>query len=98
MYWRKYAVSSLPLADAKAFDVWVNDRWKEKEKLLEQFKDTGRFPADYGSTAAGDSPESGYINTEVQLQNWYEVGHIFICAATLALVTNVVIKLYRIFS
>lgn len=46
MYWRRFAVSSIPVSDSKAFEQWVRDRWIEKDRLLEQFQTTGRFPAD----------------------------------------------------
>jgi len=43
MYWRRFAMSSIPLTDAKEFEQWLLDRWREKDSLLEQWYDTGRF-------------------------------------------------------
>jgi len=45
MYWRRFAVSSIPLDDPKAFEAWLMDRWREKDALLELFYETGLFPA-----------------------------------------------------
>ena len=74
----------------------MSDRWKEKDQLLEQFSQTGRFPAfppNAARVAAKGDPEMEYISTEVRLEKWYEVGQIFVVIATLALLSNVVIKL-----
>ena len=87
MYWRRFAVSSIPIKDPKQFEQWVLDRWKEKDGLLEQYYDTGRFPA--------DGPGGEYIETEVQLQHWIEVGQIFVVLAALAMVANVFAKLWE---
>lgn len=48
LYWRRFAVSSIPVSNAAAFEQWIRDRWIEKDRLLEQFSQTGRFPADDG--------------------------------------------------
>jgi acyltransferase-like protein len=45
MHWRRFALSSIPLSDAKAFDAWLNERWLEKDALLEYFSQHGHFPA-----------------------------------------------------
>lgn len=46
MHWRRFAISSIPLDDAEKFDVWLRDRWLEKDALLDIYMKTGRFPAD----------------------------------------------------
>ncbi|KAL9105554.1 MAG: hypothetical protein Q9227_009298 [Pyrenula ochraceoflavens] len=92
MYWRRYALSKIPLDDPKAFEEWLSQRWKEKDQLLEQYIQTGRFPADDGkSTEPPRLKGAGYINTEVKLAKWYEVGQIFVVLAALALVANCVV-------
>ena len=85
MYWRRFATSTIPTKDHDTFEKWVLDRWKEKDALLEQFYDTGRFPS--------DSKE--YIETEVKLQSSLEVGQIFVVLGALALVANVLAKLWQ---
>jgi lysocardiolipin and lysophospholipid acyltransferase len=93
MYWRRFAVSSIPLDDAKEFEAWLRKRWDEKDQLLEAFNRTGRFPADDSATAENTK---GYIDTEVRLRNWYEIGQIFVVLATIALVANVIIKFFGV--
>jgi lysocardiolipin and lysophospholipid acyltransferase len=44
MHWRRFAVSSIPSSDAQAFDKWLNDRWIEKDDLIEYYKKNGHFP------------------------------------------------------
>ena len=98
MYWRRFEVSSIPLSDAQEFEQWLLERWREKDDILEQWYDTGRFPSDVGSanTSQGIS-EDGFIETEMTLNNWTEIGQIFVVLAALALVLNVVYKFFGIF-
>ena len=90
MYWRRFAVSTIPLKDTKAFESWLLDRWKEKDALLEGFYDTGRFPADISTRGGGGE----YIETEVKLRSWLEVGQIFVVLGAMAMVANVLAKLW----
>jgi len=92
MHWRRFAVSSIPVKDADGFSEWLLARWKEKDELLETFYNTGRFPVDAVQDGAKDG---GYIETEVRLQRWVEIGQIFVVLAALALVSNVLTKLYE---
>lgn len=102
MYWRRFAASSIPLNDPKAFDDWLSERWNEKESLLEQYVRNGRFPADEGHGSDGEPANgtvggkvmqgAGYIETEVQLAHWYEISQIFVVLAGFALLANVLIK------
>lgn len=97
MYWRRFAVSDIPLDDPKAFESWLSKRWDEKDQLLEQFKQTGRFPADIGNGSGKSKLKGvGYIDTEVKLAKWYEVGQIFVVLATLALITDIFSKLWSL--
>ena len=98
MHWRRFALSSIPLDDAKEFEAWLLERWREKDDLLELWYNTGRFPADPSSAdeAKGISKE-GYIETEMTLNNWTEIGQIFVVLAAFALVVNVVLKFIGIF-
>lgn len=68
MYWRRFAVSSLPLDDPKKFDEWLRLQWIKKDELLEQFAQTGRFPA----TKSSNAETPAFIETAVQLRRHYE--------------------------
>lgn len=94
MHWRRFAVSTIPVTDPEGFQEWLLARWKEKDELLETFYDTGRFPTDSAPPGAKDG---GYIETEVKLQHWVEVGQIFVVLATLALIANILTQLWTMF-
>lgn len=71
--------------DQKAFEAWLLARWIEKDQLLDQCFETGRFPtALAGSIEAGNiskkqkiAASDGYAETSVRLGHWAEVGQIF---------------------
>jgi lysocardiolipin and lysophospholipid acyltransferase len=93
MYWRRFAVADIPVDDAEKFGAWVSARWQEKEQFLEQYFRTGLFPADEASLQAMGNSKAGYVETEVKLRKWYEVGQLLVVPAALALVANVISKL-----
>lgn len=91
MHWRRFAVSEIPVKDKEAFEAWVLDRWKEKDDLLETFYNTGRFPA-----AEGDANvKGGYIEADVRLASWLEIAQIFAVLGALAMIANVLTKLWE---
>ncbi|PGH23190.1 hypothetical protein AJ80_02720 [Polytolypa hystricis UAMH7299] len=76
LYWRRFAVSEIPLDDQKEFEAWLLKRWAEKDALLEQFYETGKFPPcerESGSNVNGVE----YIESDVRLSHWSEAGKIF---------------------
>ncbi len=91
-------MSTIPLDDAKDFERWLLDRWREKDELLEQWYESGRFPSDPGSAdAAKGISKDGFIETEMTLNNWMEIGQVVVVLATLALVVNVILKFFGMF-
>jgi len=89
MYWRRFAVSSIPIDDSKAFEIWLRARWTEKDKLLDGYLRTRRFPADEGVDKARDGKTrrgAGYIETEIKASHWYEFLQIFAPIGLFALV------------
>lgn len=92
MYWRRFRVSTIPIDDPKAFDLWLRARWTEKDNLIEEYLRTGRFPADEGVEKAPDGKTrrgAGYITTEVKPNRWYEFLQVFAPIGLLALVLYV---------
>jgi 1-acyl-sn-glycerol-3-phosphate acyltransferase len=77
MYWRRFKISSIPVDDPNAFDLWLRAHWTAKDKLLEGFVRTGRFPADTGA---------GIIETEVKAVRWYEFMQVFAPVGLIGLV------------
>lgn len=109
MYWRRFAVSTIPLDDVQRFELWLRQRWLEKESLLEGYVQTGRFPGDEGydiddkPVINGNSNSknihgAGIIETEVKLGHWYEIVQIFVVLLTFALVANVLVKVWNLFN
>jgi lysocardiolipin and lysophospholipid acyltransferase len=98
MYWRRFAMSSIPLSDTKEFEDWLLTRWQEKDAILEQWYNTGRFPSDSQSADSqkGIDPD-GFIETEMTLNNWMEIGQLYVVLAAFALVINVVLKFFGLF-
>ena len=45
MYWRRYRVSTIPIEDDAAFELWLRNIWREKDNLIEQYVQNGEFPA-----------------------------------------------------
>lgn len=75
----------MPLDDEKAFGKWLQDRWYEKDDLMEQYMSTGRFPAN----GAGIK---GHIETEVRTQYWWEFIKIFVMLGSFGLIFRFIIK------
>jgi len=99
MHWRRFAVSSIPIDNAKTFELWLKNVWLEKETLLEYFAQNGRFPADDGRDPQGDeaAPKgAGFIETEVTLAHWWEIGRIFVVVATLALISKIAADVWNV--
>lgn len=57
MHWRRFAISSIPISDPVEFELWIRQRWAEKDDLLEYYMQNGRFPED-NDTTNGRSMES----------------------------------------
>ncbi|GME23843.1 Phospholipid/glycerol acyltransferase [Neofusicoccum parvum] len=45
MHWRRFRISSIPLHSDKAFEVWLRNRWKEKDHYLDYYLRKGAFPS-----------------------------------------------------
>ncbi|KAL8828030.1 MAG: hypothetical protein Q9191_002823 [Dirinaria sp. TL-2023a] len=89
MYWRRFAIASIPLDDISAFDLWLRARWAEKDTLMEHYMSTGRFPADVGidQTPSGEIRRgAGHIETQVKPHKWYEILQVFAPIASFIIV------------
>ena len=89
MYWRRFRVANIPLDDVEKFDGWLRARWSEKDRFIENWYRTGRFPADTGSNRDYQgkvSAGAGYIESEVKPQRWYEFLQVFAPIGLFALV------------
>ena len=89
MYWRRFRVSSIPLEDPKTFEIWLKSRWIEKDKFVEAYLRTGRFPADHGTSknSKGETIRgAGHIEAEIKSKYWYEFLQVFAPIGLFALV------------
>ena len=97
MYWRRFAVSDIPLDDQKEFDAWLRARWTEKDQLLEEYFETGRFPSELAgfvddvdvSESLKAAAAAGYVEVFVRLGHWSEIGRIFMVLIGAALLCKV---------
>ena len=92
MHWRRFHISDIPIQNTKAFEVWLRNRWREKDYMLEYFQKHSRFPAedfwkdhlDMGDRSSQNSQSirsvpkpAVQIETEVKSGNWNEFVKIF---------------------
>ncbi|KAF2822785.1 acyltransferase-domain-containing protein [Ophiobolus disseminans] len=93
MHWRRFRIHDIPIQNTKAFEVWLRNRWREKDYMLEYFNRNNRFPAedfwkdhlDMGSESSQHGGKSirsvprpaVQIETEVKSGNWNEFVKIF---------------------
>ena len=80
MYWRRFRVSSIPLDDPKIFELWLRSRWLEKDRFIDEYHRTGRFPADQGisKNSKGETIRgAGHIEAEIKPKYWYEFLQVF---------------------
>ena len=91
-HWRRFAVADIP-DDQDLFQKWIEDRWREKEAMLEQYTTTGRFPADLDTR---DGP--AYIETSVKLRSLPELLQPYIVVLTAALLLNILRQFWKQFS
>ncbi|KAI9703252.1 MAG: hypothetical protein M1836_007818 [Candelina mexicana] len=92
MFWRRFAVSSIPLDNQKEFDLWLRARWIEKDRLLEYYHRHNRFPADEGVERLGNGKTcrgAGFIETEIKPNYWFEFIQVFAPIGLFALVLYV---------
>lgn len=69
MYWRRFAIASIPLKDPHECEQWVRDRWREKDNLLEQYVATGRFPPNHQDTGVSNKGVSTPDFWETQVRS-----------------------------
>ncbi len=92
MHWRRFAIKDIPIKDPKNFEIWLTNRWREKDSLIEYYLRTGKFPADTGATKmrSGEIKRgSGHLEVQIRSSHWYEFLQIFAPMGVLAMVLAV---------
>jgi hypothetical protein len=94
-YWRRFRLDDIPLDSAEDFDVWLRERWYEKDAFMDQYISTGRFPASPAhAVTKGQGP---YLETEVRTRYPWEFLQIFSVLGAFALVVNFLVKTWNRF-
>ena len=94
MYWRRFAVRDIPLDNQEKFDLWLRERWCEKDGFMEEYMRTGRFPASKEATSETKADHNGYIETEVKLAHWWDMGSLVFVWGGLALAIYMLRKVW----
>ncbi|RDL39341.1 Acyltransferase [Venustampulla echinocandica] len=94
MHWRRFVLNDIPLNTPEEFDLWLRERWYEKDALIEHYLTTGRLLADTAATKG--ATHDGYIDTEVKLTHWWEVGNIFVVLAAFGLIANLIPRVWNV--
>lgn len=84
MYWRRFALKDMPLDNQDKFDLWLRERWYEKDAFMEEYAVSGRFPASAEATSETKGDHDGYIETEVKLASWLDMSLLVFVWAGLA--------------
>ncbi|KAL6718356.1 hypothetical protein ACLMJK_004445 [Lecanora helva] len=89
MFWRRFRIADIPLDNSTKFELWLRQRWMEKDKFIEDYLRTGRLPADTGSSKDSKGQTvtgAGYIEAEIKPKYWYEFLQVFAPIGLFALV------------
>ena len=98
MHWRRFQVSKIPLEDQKDFEAWLIERWSEKDQLMDEYFETGRFPSELAGSVKADgaekgqqiAAEAGFVESYARVHHWRELGLIFVVLLSVACVCKVV--------
>ncbi|KAF2863047.1 acyltransferase-domain-containing protein [Piedraia hortae CBS 480.64] len=83
MYWRRFRISEIPVDNNEAFGRWLNNRWREKDYLLEYYYKFNHFPAENPTQALAATEgkrkpnHAKWITTDVRGGGWDEFLSIF---------------------
>ncbi|KAL2016170.1 hypothetical protein VTK56DRAFT_4110 [Thermocarpiscus australiensis] len=92
-YWRRFRVADIPLDSQEKFDVWLRERWYEKDALMEQYVSTGRFPP--SPADAVTKGHEGFLETEVRTRYWFEFLQIFTVLGAFGFLVNLLVKFWN---
>jgi lysocardiolipin and lysophospholipid acyltransferase len=105
MHWRRFAVADIPEDEAK-FDKWLEQRWVEKDVLLEYYEKNGCFPFDEeviteyepvpnGAGITKPVTATNFLETSVRPGSFLEVIQIYIPTLAGALVLHLIWRLWN---
>lgn len=96
IHWRRFHVEYIPLEDPKEFEAWLIKRWEEKDQLLTEYFETGRFPSELAGWIKADHVEgerrvaakAGFVESDVRVHRKWELALIF-------LFVPIIVQFYR---
>ncbi|KAK4157540.1 putative acyltransferase CST26 [Chaetomidium leptoderma] len=94
-YWRRFRIADIPLDDPNEFDLWLRERWYEKDALMEQYVSTGRFPP--SPTDSVTKGQQAFLETEVRTRYPWEFLQIFSVLGAFGLLVNFLLKTWSRF-
>jgi len=83
MHFRRFKISEIPIDNDVAFEVWLRNRWREKDYLLEHFVQYNRFPEDdkwlvrQKQTGRKGAMNAKFIETQIKSNSLEEFLSIF---------------------
>jgi hypothetical protein len=79
MHFRRFKIAAIPIHNDKAFDLWLRNRWREKDYLLEHFARFNRFPDDdkWMLREPNKARPAKFIETQIKSKNTEEFLSIF---------------------
>lgn len=81
----------MPLESQEKFEVWLRERWYEKDALMEQYLSTGRFPPNpEEAVSKGLDP---FLETEVRTRYPWEFLQIYSVLGIFGLFARFLLKL-----
>ena len=89
LHWRRFAVADIPVNDEEKFAAWLEQRWREKDDMLEHFYETGSFPMN-NTASEKASGKVRSIETKVKLNSWAELAQPYVVVLTVCLLINIV--------
>lgn len=93
-YWRRFRVADIPLENSEKFELWLRDRWYEKDRLMEKYMSTGRFPSSPVKSDKVEQKAVSHIETEVRTKYWWEFIQIFVVLGVFGLASNILAKMW----
>ncbi|KAK4128013.1 acyltransferase-domain-containing protein [Parathielavia appendiculata] len=94
-YWRRFRIADIPLDNQEEFDVWLRERWYEKDAFMEQYLSTGRFPESPANPL--NKGQEGFLETEVRTRYPWEILQIFSVLGAFGLLLNLLLKTWNRF-
>ncbi|KAJ4302049.1 hypothetical protein N0V88_002185 [Collariella sp. IMI 366227] len=95
-YWRRFRLADIPLDSPEVFDLWLRERWYEKDAFMEQYVSTGRFPA--SPVAVLTKGQEPFLETEVRTRYPWEILQIFTVLGAFGLVVSFLLNLWNRFT